>query len=72
LAREASRNHVNNPTPWSSVKGSHVIPNWKRLKASVVLSCQQYEAGVSLDLNGASGSPAKEFAAEYAATSACE
>jgi hypothetical protein len=40
LAWEASRNDINNASPWSAVKGSHVIPNRERRECSVVLSGQ--------------------------------
>jgi hypothetical protein len=40
LAREAARYHVNNASPWSSVKGSHVIPNGERREMSGVLSVE--------------------------------
>jgi hypothetical protein len=72
LARESSRNHVNTASPWSSVKGSHVIPNRERRENAVILSGDKYACGVGLPLNATDGLPSEQFAAEYAATSACE
>jgi hypothetical protein len=71
-AWEAARNDFSNSSPRSSVKGSHVIPDGKRLQASVVLSRDKNACGVGVVFNGADGVPPKEFASEYSATSACE
>ena len=72
LAREASRHHVNTPSPRSSVKGSHVIPNRERREGAVVLPCDQYACGVGVLLDGADGSPPEQVATEDASTSARE
>jgi hypothetical protein len=72
LAGKSSRNHVNASAPWSSVKGANVIPNRERREKAVILSGGKYTCGVGLALNGADGFPSEEFAAQYAATSACE
>jgi hypothetical protein len=71
-ARKTARNHVNNSSPRFSVKGSHVIPDGKRLQASVVLSRDKNACGVGIVFDGADGLPSKELASEYASTSACE
>jgi hypothetical protein len=72
LAREASRHHVNTASPWSSVKGLHIIPNRERREKSVILPCDEYACGVGVPLDGAHGSPSEQVASEYAATSARE
>jgi hypothetical protein len=72
LARESARHHVNNASPRSTVKGSHVIPDREGRKASVVLTGQKNIAGVGVELDGADGSPPEEMPPEDAATSACE
>jgi len=72
LTGKASRNHVNTASPWSTVKGSHVIPDRERGQRAVILPCEKNGGGVGVALDGADGSPPKERAAEYAATSARE
>jgi len=41
LARESARNHVNNSSPWSSVKCTDIVPNRERGKHTIVLTCEQ-------------------------------
>jgi hypothetical protein len=72
LAREAARNHVNNSSPRLAVKGSHVIPDGKRLQESVILSGNKYAGGVTVPFDCTDGAPPEQFSSEYAATSACE
>jgi hypothetical protein len=72
LARESARNHINNASPRSSIKGSHIIPDREGRKASIILAGQKYIAGVGIELDGADGAPSEQFAAEYSATSARE
>lgn len=50
----------------------HVIPNWERIKASVVLPGRNDGASVSVELDGADGAPPEELAPKDAATSARE
>jgi hypothetical protein len=72
LAREAARNHVNNPAPRLSVKGANVIPNREGREKAVILSLGKNACGIGFALNGADGSPPEQLAPEYSATSACE
>jgi hypothetical protein len=72
LTRKAARNHVNNSTPGSPVKGSHVVPDGEGGEAAVVLAGEEDAAGVGVDFDGADSAPPEELAAEYAATCACE
>lgn len=72
LAREASRNHVNNSSPGMPVEGLNVIPDRERRENAVILSGEQYACGIGVPLDGADGAPAEKVASEYAATSACE
>lgn len=72
LAREASRNHVNSPSPSSSVKGANVAPDRERREKSFVLSSGKYASGVGLPLDCTDGAPPEQLAREYSATSACE
>jgi hypothetical protein len=72
LTWKAARNHVNNSAPRLSVKSSHVIPNWERSEASVILPCDKYIAGVFIEFDCADGFPSEQLAAEYSATSARE
>jgi hypothetical protein len=72
LAREASRHHINNASPWPSVEGLNVIPDRERLEAAVVLSGDQNIPCVGVPFDGTDSSPSKEFSPEYASTSACE
>jgi hypothetical protein len=72
LAGKAARNHVNNSSPRSSVKGANVIPNRERREKAVILSGDKYACGVGVEFDGADGSPSEQVAAENAATSACE
>ena len=72
LAREASRNHINNSAPRQSVKGANVIPNREGREKSVILSGGKYARGVGREFNGADGSPSEQFAAENSATSPSE
>jgi hypothetical protein len=72
LARESSRNHVNNASPWPSVKGANIIPNREGRQKSVILSGDKYACCVGVSFDGAHGSPVEQVAAEYASTSARE
>jgi hypothetical protein len=72
LAREASRNHVNNSRPRSSVKAAHVRPNRERFDASIVLPLRQKLCAVGITLNCADASPAEQVASENSSTSARE
>ena len=72
LAREASRNHVNNSSPWSPVEGLHVVPDGKGVENSVVLPGHEDAPAILVDFDCADGSPAEEFSAKYAASSARE
>jgi hypothetical protein len=72
LAGKPARNHVNTSAPRASVKGANVIPNRERRENAVILSGAQYARGVGVALDGAHATPAEEFAAEDASTSARE
>ena len=72
LAREAARNHVNSPTPSSSVKGANVAPDRERREKAVILSGGKYASGIGLPLDGTDAAPPEQLAREYSATSACE
>jgi hypothetical protein len=72
LARETSRNHVNNSSPRLSVKTRHVSPYRERFKASIGLPLCQNLCGVGITFNCANGSPSKKFSSQNASTSACE
>jgi hypothetical protein len=71
-AWKPARYDINNASPWSAVKGLHVIPDGKRVQAAVVLSLHKNACGVGVPFDGAYGSPAKEFSPKDAPTSACE
>jgi hypothetical protein len=72
LAGKPARYHVNNASPWPSVKGANVIPNREGRENAVILSGDKYACGVRVELDGADGLPAEEVAAEYSAASARE
>jgi hypothetical protein len=72
LAREASRYHVNKSAPWFAVEGSNVVPDGEGVEASVVLSGREHPLGGRLELDGTDAFPPEQFAAENAASSACE
>lgn len=72
LAREASRYHVNNSAPWSSVKGLNVVPNRERRENTFILPEGKYSCGVGHPLDGANGSPSKKVSAKYPSTNARE
>jgi hypothetical protein len=72
LAREAASDDIHHSTPRLSVEGSNVIPDGEGFKASIVLAGDEDVAGVLVEFDGTHGCPAKELAAENAASSACE
>jgi hypothetical protein len=72
LAREASRNHVNNSAPRVSVKGPNVIPNRAGREKAVILSGGKNARGVWLPLDSADRVPSELVASEYSSTSARE
>jgi hypothetical protein len=72
LTGESPRNHVNPSAPRSRVKCSHVVPDWERLKAPVVLARAKYRARVWVKLDSANRAPSEKPAAEDAAASARE
>jgi hypothetical protein len=72
LARESATHHFNSASPSIPVKGSDVVPNRERRECPVVLSGHQNRSAVGVDLDGADAAVSEQFAAENAATSACE
>jgi hypothetical protein len=72
LARESSRNNVNNSSPRVAVKTSNVRPNRENGQRAVVLPLRKNGCAVGITFNGAHGSPPEEFSPEYSATSARE
>jgi hypothetical protein len=72
LAGKAARKHVNAASPWSAIKGAHVIPDGKRRQCAVVLSRDKNACGVGIALNGADGSPSEKEAAEDASAGSGE
>jgi hypothetical protein len=72
LARKPPSHNVNNSVPWSSVKGSNVIPNRERRKGAVVLPGDKDGLGVGIKLDGAYASTTKELTCKDASTSARE
>ena len=72
LTGEPPRNHVNPSAPRSRVKCSHVVPDWERLKAPVILARAKYRARVWVKLDSANRAPSEKPAAEDAAASARE
>lgn len=72
LTGKPSRNHVNNPSPRASVKGSHVIPDRERRQKSIILSLDEYRSGIGFVFDGADCSPSEDVSCEYASTSARE
>jgi hypothetical protein len=72
LTRKAARYNVNKPSPWASVKGPNVIPDWEGRENSVILSLGKNASGIGFPFDGANGAPSKQFAAEYSSTSARE
>jgi hypothetical protein len=72
LAREAARDDIHQAAPWLSVEGLNIVPDGEGFKASVILSGFEDLSGVFVPFDGTDCAPAKQFAAEYASTSACE
>jgi hypothetical protein len=72
LARKSPRHHVNNASPRSSVKGSHVIPYREWRETSVVLSCHKHGLGIGFPLNGTDASVPEQLPGKYSSTSARE
>ncbi len=72
LTGKAARNNVNTSSPWSTVKGSHIIPNRERGEASIILPGDEYACGIVFDFNCTDGTPAKQSPTEYSSTSARE
>lgn len=72
LAREAARHDIHQTAPWSSVEGSHIVPDGEWFEASIVLSGEEHAACVCVDFDSADRAPPEELAPEYAASSACE
>lgn len=60
LAGNSRRNEIHRSTPGSPVEGSHVGPDRKRLKVSVVLALHENPPAVVVDLDGAHGSPSEQ------------
>jgi hypothetical protein len=71
-AGKAARNDINTASPWLSIEGLHIVPDWEWFEASVVLSSHKNACGIGVPLDGADGAPSEEFASEYSSTSACE
>ena len=72
LTGKAARNDVNTASPWASVKGTDVIPDWESGEAAVVLSSDKDVGSVPIPLHCAHGAPSKEMSTEDAATNTCE
>jgi hypothetical protein len=50
----------------------HIVPDWEGVETSVVLPGDETFSGMFIPFDGADSAPAEEFAAKYAASSACE
>lgn len=72
LAGESASDDIHHSMPRPTVKTSDVGPNREGWEASVILPSHEDGAGIFIDFDGADSAPAEEFAAEYAASSACE
>jgi hypothetical protein len=72
LAGKAARNHVNNSLPWVSVEGTNIVPNGEWWQMSFILALHESSGAKGVDFHGANGSPSKQFASKYSASSACE
>jgi hypothetical protein len=72
LARETASDDIHQSMPRPTVKSSDVGPNRESWEASVILPSHEDGAGIFIDFDCTDGAPAEEFAAEYAASSACE
>jgi hypothetical protein len=72
LARESARDDIHQPTPRLAIEGCDIIPDWEWFEASIILSDDKDAPGIVIDFNGADSAPSEQFAAEYAASSACE
>jgi hypothetical protein len=64
LAREASRNHINNAAPGPPIERFHIVPNWERRQRSVVLPCRQDCCRIRLNFNTTYGAPTEEEPSE--------
>jgi hypothetical protein len=69
LAGKAARNHVNNSLPGVSVEGTNIVPNGERWQVSFILALHESSGAKGVDFHGANGSPSKQFASKYSASS---
>jgi hypothetical protein len=72
LAREAARDDIHQATPWLSIEGSNVVPDWEGFEASVILPSVEHPSCGGFVFDGAHAFPSEELAPENAAASACE
>ena len=72
LAGKPARNHVNNASPGSPIKGADVIPYGEGREAAVVLARAEDGLRVGVALDGADAAPAEQVSTKDAAASACE
>jgi hypothetical protein len=69
LTGKAASHDVNNPAPWSAVKGSHIIPNRERGERAIVLPGDEDGLGVGLSLDGTNTSAPEKLPGKDAAAS---
>jgi hypothetical protein len=55
-----------------SVEGANIVPNGERWQVSFILALHESSGAKGVDFHGANGSPSKQFASKYSASSACE
>lgn len=67
LAREASANDVDVPSPGLAVKGAHIIPNRESLEHAIALSGEQHLSAVGINLDSSDGAPTQEDASQDSA-----
>jgi hypothetical protein len=72
LTWKSTTDDIDKPSPWFSIKGLYVIPNWERREKSFILSGAQYACGIGFPLDCADCSPSEEVSAKNSATCSCE
>jgi hypothetical protein len=58
--------------PRDAVKGSDIVPDWKRFKDSIPLSGEEDSPAKGINFNSASGAPSKQFPCHDSSTPARE
>jgi hypothetical protein len=72
LAWESTADDVDVTSPWPSVEGADIVPDWESWQASISLSGKKDSSRIGIKLNSALGAPSKQMPSQDASSCPCK